>query len=343
MKRSAAFLSAIVLILSFSLAAYSVKIDGIDDGYGEWYGVSIYQFVDGESNCGVDFAIMKLIFDNENRALFFCFMFEDPNFEIDNTMAGVSLSIENSEPFVLSVSEKSTAYDFENYSFDGAISINENNGAFCEIRLGIKSGVPKTVNGCVSFIDAQGMPSNKYSFTVHNENYEDSTALQVNSQPNTTTSTSKAEKTTKTTTTKRESRTTRTTTAKPKYTTEKFTINTSPPYVYERTTTVNAQTEKSAEKSTKTNTQKTDKPAVTVIYEKEIIISLVTESKTSTSSGVTSLESSAFSQETVLYSQEEQTNFSVAEGRKYKIMTGVAASVSFVALAVWTAMGSKKQ
>ncbi len=102
MKRFCVCFVAILCLFGF-LNAHAVEIDGIDGGY-EWDGLQPYVLISGESNCSVNLGTMKLKFDNENRAVFFCFMLKDPKLEKDNLNVGISLSIENSEPFVITMS-----------------------------------------------------------------------------------------------------------------------------------------------------------------------------------------------------------------------------------------------
>lgn len=344
MKKAVACIMALLCALSFVMIAYSAKIDGIDGGY-EWDGATSYIFIDGESNCGVKLGIMKIKFDNENRAIFFCFMLSDPHLEPDNLQTGISLTIENSSSFVLTMSENPNSFDINKYSFEGAMSVDDNNGATCEVRLGIKEGLPKTINGSVRYIDSEGIPSNEYKFSVVNEGYVELTALEVSPtadsddpayNPGLLTEKAKTTKksTTKSTTT-RKNRYTKATTTTVKYTTEKFVINTSPPYSYVRTT-VPSTTKKSetttAEKTTKS--AKTQAGVTVYYYEKEIIISQVIITDP--------IEETTAAPETFTEAETPTTAISLSTGKKYKYIIGISATVLFLLLAAWAAIGAKK-
>ncbi len=363
-----ACVSIIIIFITFSLIinAYSVNIDGTDDGY-EWDGALSYQFINGESNCNVDYAIMKLLIDNENRAVYFCFLFRDSGFEPDNICAGVSFSINDSTPFVITVNSKSDDYDTTGYSFDGMITVDKNHGAICEVRLGFKDGIPQNLNGTVSFIDSNGMSSNKYDFMVVNEGYTERTATQI---ANTDDVVSSSSKTTKAkTTSKKEikddeterNENRRTTTERIGYTTDEFIISTSPLYVYSRTskpsvTSSEAETT-SADKSTtkkksttETKTKKsttknnTKKEKVTVYYyEKEIIVytdktAEVIENTSVTAETTADSESSDY--ETAA---ESEASIPISKGIKYKTIISVVSAVLIALLAAWASKSSKKE
>lgn len=178
MKRVLSLLCLLVLVLSFAFTAFSADIDGIDNG-AEWDGAAVLKLLDGESNCNVNFGLVKAEFDNESSAVFFSFMFIDPMLEQGNENAGISLSIEDSEPFVLTMSSTPFEYDVDKYSFSGAMSLDENNGATCEVRIGIKYGLRNRINGTVRFIDSNGAPSNFYDFSFDNEGYVSATEKYV--------------------------------------------------------------------------------------------------------------------------------------------------------------------
>lgn len=355
----------LVLMVSFGLIinAYSADIDGIDDGY-EWADAVSYILINGESNCDVDYGAVKLFFDNENRAVYFCFMLKDPNLEADNLKAGVSFSVNDSDLFVLTAEYETQDYDFNKFSFEGAVSVDENHGASCEVRLGFKEGIPRDINCTVCFIDAKGMPSNEYDFSVVNEEYTERTVFLSDNtadNSNTVSKTTKANKTTESsshrTETERSSRC-RTTTERIGYTTEEFSINTSPLYVYSRTS-VNRESSKTVldtsssasvteNKTTterKTQTDKTQKKVATAnvyYYEKEIIVYTdnITEITGNSSSSNTTFLSETNS-EIGTTENSGTASVSVSEGKKYKTIIGVISAVLILLLAAWASKSGK--
>lgn len=360
MRKALACVLTVLITACLLFKAYSADIDGIDSGY-EWDGATPYVFIDGESNCGVNFGIMKLILDNEKRAVYFCFMLIDPNLEVGNLQTGVSLSIENSEAVTFTAESTPENYDIDKYSFEGAISIDENNGATCEIYLGMKEGLPKTINGSVRFIDAEGIPSNEYDFSIINEGYVEQSATNImptadNDDPafnpdlmteKTTKSSGRTTDALNTETEKKTERISRTTTTTWKYTTEEFVINTSPPYSYVRTTKApktTATTEARSESKT-TVKDKTNSVATVYYYEKEVIISEVyDEPKTTLREELSSVSSLPCTTATTEVSNEpisETVNQSVSmsEGMKYKYVIGGVAATLIVLLAAWSARG----
>ena len=169
MKHIVSFICILILLLSFILSAFSYDIDGIDNGY-EWDGAIVSKILDGESNCGVNFGVVKYKFDYETSAVLFCFMFSDPDVTPENNNAGILLTVEDST-FEFNASDGKKSENIDPYSFDGAIHLDENNGATAEIRVGIKAGLPKSLDCCVRFIDSQGYYSNYYYFTIINDEY----------------------------------------------------------------------------------------------------------------------------------------------------------------------------
>lgn len=341
MKRFSAAVLALAMLFVFASEAVSMKIDGIDNGV-DWDGATVYNLLSGSSNCGVTQGFVKVKFDNKNSAVYLCFMFIDPAMKKDNLNAGISVQIEGSTPFVLTMSNSPSDYDIDSYSCNGAMTINEHNGATCEMRIGFKSGVPQRVSGSVRFIDAQGVPSNYYGFTLVNEEYSEPTNLIISPtadnkdpayNPNLLTersTTAKSEKTTKPKTTKA--------------TTTEFYIQTSPPVTY--TGKTKAQTTKRT--STKTEPQSTAKRAETTkkkqtipvgatvyYYEKEVIISVVTAEQQSTQAvsevpTVTETET------------EKAAGISLSNGTKYKKAAIAIGFILFLTIAAAGTFGAKK-
>lgn len=350
-----------LLISNFSVA-YSVNIDGIHSG-DEWDGATVNKIFDGESNSGADFGLVQTMIDDENSAVFLCFMHKDPNLEVGNLYAGVEVSIESSNSFeVISGSSPSYA-DSSEYSFEGAVSVDENNGATTEIRVGFKFGLPREISCKVRFIDASGAKSNQYGFKIINDFYTETTEMTITqTQPETTQkettqkiTTSKKDKTTKPkkeTTKKAEKKTTKK--SQPK-TTKKTTVKQTTvdyfnkKYTYVKRTRPHTTKKQTAKQTEPVATQKKTKAGTVYYYEKEIIVSQVYVSLTepiALQKPETVLEVSDTEISEVATLDEPKTeiksSFSLSEGTKKKTIIGVLAAISFTVIAAVGTRSSKK-
>ena len=70
MRKCFTVICILILTLLTASTAYSADIDGFDNG-AEWDGAAVLKLVDGESNCNVNFGLVKAEFDNDNSAVFF--------------------------------------------------------------------------------------------------------------------------------------------------------------------------------------------------------------------------------------------------------------------------------
>lgn len=335
MKRIVLVLSILILLYVNIFTAFSFDVDGVDSGT-EWNGATVYTLINGESNCKVDFGLVKVKFDYDTDALNFCFLFSDPDFTPDNPYAGISLSVDNNSPFEITSSVGKSYDNILPHSFDGAVIVNDTKGATCEIRVGFKSGLPETINCSVRYIDSQGSYSNYYEFKVVNENYKPQEVLTVSSAADN----NDIKYNYKTTKSK--------TTAK-----EEYTIKTSPPYSYtgrtKKPTTQKLTTQKPTEASSvvTSKTSKTKKETVKVYYyEKEVYISEVYISeKSSEVSNLTTeinINTSDYSVISDGYSEASQENISLSKGTKYKKAVACAGLASFTALAFFGVYTAKK-
>ena len=364
MKTTYFFICILICLNLFVLSVFSFSIDGNDSGV-EWDGASVYKLVDGDSGCGVNFGIVKIKLDNDENYIYYCFHFSDPNLLVDDSDAGISLSVNNSDYFEINASESSVYENISLYSFESAIYIDDNNGATCEVRFGFKSGLPQNIVSSVRFIDSNGHYSNYYDFTVVNEGFTvkntvvyptaDNTdpVYNSNAQNNPTVKSTKVkstkEKTTKSSTSKKYSSTNKKTETTLPY----FYIKTSPPYSYTgrvKTTVPNFEKDTTA-KSLKP--EKSQRPGATVYYyEKEVYISqvYVTQSIYVTDSVSDSHSYSTYKTEienTVLTSVSSLNDtMKLSDGVKYKkVISGIALS-AFAIIAVigtYTAKNKSKK
>lgn len=354
MKRAVSLISLLIFIYAWAFSAFSFSIDGNDSGV-EWDGAIVYKFIDGESNCGVDFGLVKVKFDYNTSSVCFCFHFSDPDLSPDNAMAGISFAIEGSSSFEILASDVTRSYNIDPYDFDGAISLDKNNGATCEVRVGIKSGLPEMIDGSVRFIDSKGYYSNSYSFTVVNEEYEvtddyimyptgDNKDPAFNPDVNYTVTNKKTTK--KKTTTVKTTKNKTTKKSSTKDNNRENTIKTSPHYSYTgRISTVRDTTEKNISvKSTKAS--QTEKDVVTVYYyEKEIYISQVYVTQFSEATSTELHENEELNANNNGISDESKNpkgEVSLSKGTKYKKIISAAGLAAFLGIAVFGTYSARK-
>ena len=277
MKRLLCAVAALLMLLAFAVSAFSVTVDGIDGG-AEWDGAPVKRLFSGESNCKVNFAAVKAKVASSESAVYLCFMFKDPDAALFNPAAGVILNVGN-DTFTVTMESAPCSDDTADHSFDAAITADQNHGMTCEIRLGVKHGVPKSLDMSVRFIDTAGELSNHYAFTVENTEYSETQPVIVAppterpAAPPTETpaTTTKAKKTT----TQRditEKQTTRKATTKRPKTTIRPVKTTA-----ERTTKAQTQrtTKEPKTKAQRTKAVRVEGNATVYYYEKEVIISQV--------------------------------------------------------------------
>ncbi|MBR3779846.1 MAG: hypothetical protein IKK63_01420 [Clostridia bacterium] len=356
MKRVISVFGVLIIIYINIFSAFSFTIDGVDSGT-EWDGSSVYKLVDGESNCGVDFGLVKVKFDYETDALNFCFLFSDPNFSSDNIFAGISLSVNGNSPYEITSAEGTSYKNFEPHSYYGSICVNDTKGATCEIRVGFKSGIPKLTECSVRYIDSYGAYSNYYYFKVINESYDEEEILTVsptadNRDPayNPDILKSNYYKTSKPKTINQ--RTVKEKTSRGKTTIkDDYTIKTSPPYSYTGRTKKPTSQKTSETTSVLTSepikTTKNKKETVKVYYyEKEVYISKVYISETDTALFIPSSTIISAVSDTVQaaekYSHEPSEKISLSKGTKYKKAVTCVGLVSFLTLAFIGVYSAKK-
>ncbi len=277
MKRLLCAVAALLMLLAFAVSAFSVTVDGIDGG-AEWDGAPVKRLLSGESNCKVNFAAVKAKVASSESAVYLCFMFKDPDAALFNPAAGVILNVGN-DTFTVTMESAPCSDDTADHSFDAAITADQNHGMTCEIRLGVKHGVPKSLDMSVRFIDTAGELSNHYAFTVENTEYSETQPVIVappterpaappTEKPAKTT---KAKKTTTQRNTTKRQTTRKATTKRPKTTIRPVKTTA------ERTTKAQTQrtTKEPKTKAQRTKAVRVEGNATVYYYEKEVIISQV--------------------------------------------------------------------
>lgn len=342
-KNILAVLCTLIIFFNYAFEC-SADIDGVFTG-DEWDGAVVTKIFEGESNCGVNFALVHSMLDSENGALFLCFMHKDPSLEYGNSVTGVSLSVDGSGYFDVTASASKTYDDSSKHSFEGCVSVDENNGATTEIRVGFKYGLPKETECSVRFIDSAGALSNVYHFTVVNDEYTEPTEMIITqNEPEKTQKekTVRAEKTTKkkkTTTKKSSKKTTTEATLKP---TQKEETRKKSTYS-RRTRTTREETTAATVKTTAA-----PRPATVYYYEKEVIISqvYVTQPELTEESKTSLPETTAVHTSSLIMNETEtqvKSSFSLSEGTRKKTIIGIFAAISFTVIAAAGTRTSKKK
>ena len=327
MKRIFAILLIFVFFYLSMISAYSLDIDGYDRGV-EWADAETTLLLNGESNCKVNFGLLKWCIEPKTNSIYFCVMFKEPELPKDNANVGAAIKIDNSEFYTVNISSSPNQVNEDRYSFEGAVSVDDNNGVTCEIRIGLKYGLPDIINGSVRFIDSDGVPSNIYSFTI--DNTEEVTEEYKNYHTETSNSTTPV----KTTTQKPKK-----TTTKPEKTTKTTTSNSNDFWLLDmilyNLSTTKAETSAAASK-TKSETKNKTKKAIKTTVKKE---------QTSTTEIMS--ESIQQSDEPTGSDLSEKpaikTTLGLEKGDKYKTITLIGGAITLVVIAVLGTMKSRKE
>ncbi len=326
MKRLVVLTIAFLTVFAMCFTATGVTVDGNNQGV-EWDGATTYKILDGDSNSSVNFGAVKVKFVPDDYSVYLCLMFKDPMLEKENTLAGISLTVEDASPFVLTMASSPCFSDSGEYDFSGAMYIDEHNGGTCEVGLHISSGLPEKIECGVRFIDYAGNLSDCFYFTLVNELADETTVKQIrptadNSDPVYNHETT-AVKTTKTAT----PRTTKETTTKE--TTER--------------TTKEPKTTKPPKTTKKQTSQKATQPPTFYYYEKEVIISqvYVTQTVLQTTAQTSAVPAQTESS-TEIHTETQTSKIPTSEGTKYKKIAAAVCGAGFIAVAAWGVISAKK-
>ncbi|MEE1139301.1 MAG: hypothetical protein U0M02_12550 [Acutalibacteraceae bacterium] len=327
MKKFISILLLSTFLYLSAITVFSADIDGYDKGE-EWAGAETLLLLNGESNCNVNFGLIKWIIDSDTNGIYFCVMFKEPDLAADNTNVGASLKIENSDFYTVRATSSGNIIDEDRYSFEGSLSVDSNNGVTCEIRLGLKYGIPDIINGSVRFIDSEGVPSNIYDFSIDNinditeyHNNHNSDGSDYTSHYKTTTQ--KPEKTTK--------RAEKTTKVKSTDSNDDFWILDM--FLSDITTKQQTTSVIKSKLETEKNTDKKNK---------------VTTKNRKTSVSETVLELNQHSDKTADFNlsesqPENKISLNLEKGDKYKTTTLIGGVVTLVAISVLGTMKSRKE
>lgn len=362
MKRICSLTISILLIFSFSVSALaykSVKIDG-EIGNSEWINSNALTLFTERTNPSnkINQVSVRSKFEEDNYFLYLGFGFTVSNSPQNGSKnTGIILNLEGCDEEFRLTFENAELKDgeIENYenvtaknsvsssgfTVTGAMKYYKGQSVSCEIEIESKKGLPENVCFEVSFIDAEGEKSSFVPVKVENTNITTTRVISPTTaaKEKTTKEKTTKEKTTKATTLKetttqpkthrvdrnKTSTTVKATTQKTtavKTTAEKTTASKVTTTKAEKVKTSKAKASEAAKKkSTKRSAEKT---GTAYYYEKEIIVSEVSNSAAETTA-------------------QSVFGFSnVPKSTVYKIITGVCAGVLFGIIGIW-AVRSKSE
>lgn len=319
----------IISIFIININAYAYEIDGSQKGT-EWENsTSLLLLKRDESNNNINFGTVNWAI--EDGSLFLCFNFSENGNSDDVSLMGVSLIVEDSEEFIITVESSPAESDSTEYHFEGAVSVDYTNGGICEIRVGDKYGFPSEIPVKVRFIDSDGSYSNVYYFTVYNKSYtyapydpDDYTEkTQETTTKNSQTTTYSSSKTTKVekTTKRSSSKTTK--------------RNSSGLFDLIFDNKEESTTKPNAESSTKKTSSKTKKTSAKTKINNNTQ-NIVTESSTTEIIESATLESQS-------NNQISYYPVSTTEGTKYKILTAIFGGITLVTVAILGTVGANRK
>ncbi|MCR5484356.1 MAG: hypothetical protein K6F09_02060 [Clostridiales bacterium] len=202
-------MTVLAVFLFSSLRAHAVDVDGLATSR-EWHGGRSAVLVEsgGSTNCELDYIYVSTLVDDETNSLYVLFECRSKNDIADSYRLGAEVYLDGDVVYACR-DEKLNRFDENLYSLGSAFSVSEVVRQFiCEMRIGIKFGIPDRLEIGLRAYDETGAPSDYYTFTVR-EPQEKSAETEKTSKE----TTAKKEKTTaeKKTTEKKETTTKETT------------------------------------------------------------------------------------------------------------------------------------
>ena len=201
-KKLLALLCTAILAVSLNLAVSAEKVN-----LDSWNTDStLYDVLDtdSESNSAVEYAFLRVKYDRPSNRIKLLFMLGLDSFT-DEKNAGVTLSVNGDEKITLHLDGSSEYNEDKYFAQINSVSDPMSKTLCIEVTLGIKKGIPETVNLEFNVYDTEGIASNTYTVDI-TETVEEDTTTSSQSEPGKTSKTTKIKttkvKTTKTKTTK---------------------------------------------------------------------------------------------------------------------------------------------
>lgn len=297
-----------VLLIPVSTCS-AIKLDSVGDDY-EWSESQTLVLLNEKDSNNVDHGQVSYYVDKNGFDVYFLIYFSDKT-DAGYDSAGILITLDKT---MISVDSKGNIVnpDPNSYLISAAVNVEENDGYYCEMKIGFKKGLQQSVNAKISFVDGEGTHSYHYPFTVRNKYFATSaqSTTVLKTQPvRTTAYRPTVQKTTKTRITK----------------------------------PATTRAAKKTEKTTKRVSYKSEENGTVVYYlEKEVIISQVYDD----SVGIANTEPvcSAYSQSGAT-SLLNKSNAMAAEyniGKTIFRVVCVITGILLAILAIWVAFNPKK-
>ena len=167
MKIVASLFLVLFLLISITFnASAAIKIDGNVHDF-EWDNAEYIQIISHPESNNVGFSLLKYCLDSNGYDVYVMLYLADGLSEnLDN--CGFILTL-NDVIEIKANNECVTAeYDPVLYNVSSSFRINESDGAYFEIKVSFKKGLPDSVGGTVSCIDGAGNNSYFYPFAFNN-------------------------------------------------------------------------------------------------------------------------------------------------------------------------------
>lgn len=334
MKKAAAVLTAVLLIIFIMVPAFAakpeIKIDGVVTNNREWVGTSNISLLDKEAT-GNEFTDidMKYVTDYENNVVYYLFVASKKDTKSitadEIAQMGISFTPEGCEEISLRGNNPSAKGSYSStHSYEAAMTADSQTGTiYCEIKVNYKDGIPANIRGNVKAFDKYGEASNKI-------NINNDVLTKTDKVDNTTKEKTTKEKTTTKKTTEKETTTRRVHNPKNKtvITTTKRATTTKAVKTTKATTTTAVKTTR---ETAKTNNTTTSHPT-------EVILDIPEETDVYYPEEETNSEPAT---DDVVVITEETTSASafgflnIQKSSLYKIITALCALVLFGVLGVW--------
>ena len=146
---------------------FAVTVDGTDNGV-EWANANCNVLLTEKDSNNVDYGAISYVVGKNGFDIYFLIYFSD---KIDPSYKNAKIILTFYDD-VISIDCKGDVVnpDPNSYVINTVVNVVENDGCYCELKIGFKKGVPGTLSGKVCFVDGNGTHSYHYPFTVKNSN-----------------------------------------------------------------------------------------------------------------------------------------------------------------------------
>lgn len=150
-----------VIINAFSV----ISLASMDEQF--WDKSQIYTVIEEreKSNCAIDCAICKVLFDNSSNRIHLLFMLSLDSFA-DENLCGIQLDFNSLGKIKLMKNGENEYNDAVYFAELDTKADSVSKTLYLEVTVGIKQGIPQSLNMSVIFTDTQGVNSNTYKLDI---------------------------------------------------------------------------------------------------------------------------------------------------------------------------------